>query len=109
MMSAEVLKYTIRIFERARLISTDSDDPLANRFVVEQRIELDHSMNIGERHAQSSGDLSCHGFRDPAIDFLGRMQGRQKPGTAQWNISFDCRDEECKVNFGHGLSESSID
>jgi hypothetical protein len=98
-------KDAICSFERTGLIGTDSNDPLTNRFVVKERIEFDHSMNVGERHAQGSGNLLSDRFGDPAINTLSRVQGWQKPRAAQWDVRFNCREEWCKVNFGHGFSE----
>jgi hypothetical protein len=77
MLSAQVLKNSIRIFQRAGLIGTDSDDTPANRLVVEEGIELDNAVNIDKRHAQRPRDFGRDRLRDPAIHFLSRVQGWQ--------------------------------
>jgi hypothetical protein len=70
-----MVKDSIRIFERARHIRTDSDHVFGGRFVVEEGIELDNAVHIRKRYMQCFRDLGGGFLRNPAIQFLSRVQG----------------------------------
>jgi hypothetical protein len=46
MAAAQVLKNPIGTPECARYVGTNTDDSFSDRLVVEERVELDHSMHV---------------------------------------------------------------
>jgi hypothetical protein len=80
---AQVLKDTVCALQRARNVRAYPDDALARWSAVEERVELNHAVNVGERDAQYSRNLCRHGLRDPTVETLRRVEGGQQAGSTQ--------------------------
>src|SRR6476619_7591589 len=108
MVITEVFQDLWPILQAASLVGADPYDPFADRLIVKEGIELDHSVYIRQWDMQGSGNFGCNLFGKPAINFLGRMQGWQQPRAAQMDIRLDGRLDGNKVKFRHWFSEEEV-
>ena len=64
MMSTQMSQHLVAPFQRAGRVSANPDDAPPHWLIVEQRVELDHTVDFDQWHMQRPGN-----FRG---DFLGR-------------------------------------
>ncbi len=83
-MATQRVSHLIASCERADRRAADTCNGSAHRLARKHLVEIDNTINIGERHAQGAADFRCNGFGQSS---RGVAVPRARPAGAQRGLA----------------------
>ena len=80
--SAQGVRHRVGPCKGAHWRAAYAYDGAARGLQIEHLVEIDDTTNVGERHSQGAAHFGGNRFGNPAKNFLGSVQSRQKRGAA---------------------------